>query len=354
MSRVYEALRRAEDEHAGSEQGTIESASASEASRLLFASRVLTKPDSTPTGAVQTKPPFVVLERNDRRSKSTPSPTITGESTYSEKLPSSCGTYGKCESLGPLLVIGHREYPTVAEQFHRLSLNLRNWAMENDKRVFTVISALSQDGKSFVAANLAASLAIGGSPVILVDADLRQPVLHHSFNKQPGHGLIGYLRGQTDFTSCLQQTSLSGLLLVPAGGTSATPAELLAGTRMRDFIREARSMNPAHYIVIDSPACTMVPEPEILNRLGDASVVVVSANRTPRELVKQTIETIGGTTVCGLVLNRYEPPYSAVAHYPDRYTLRRGAGVSIRARMSTIKGSWIAQGRKMIRSLIGV
>jgi Mrp family chromosome partitioning ATPase len=68
----------------------------------------------------------------------------------------------------------------------------------------------------------------------------------------------------------------------------------------------------------------LVPEAQILNRLGDASLVVVAANQTPRELVKQTIQAIGETPVIGLVLNRFESPYSAIANYPYSYKLHRG------------------------------
>ena len=78
-------------------------------------------------------------------------------------------------------------------------------------------------------------------------------------------------------------------------------------------------MVPAPYVIIDTPATSAVPEPQILARLSDALVIVVAANRTPREHVKQAIENAAGTTIFGIALNRFEPPHSTIAHYPDKY-----------------------------------
>jgi Mrp family chromosome partitioning ATPase len=152
-----------------------------------------------------------------------------------------------------------------------------------------------------------------------VDADLRASSLHHTFNLVVMKGLIDYLDRTTDLTGCLHATSVSGLWLVPAGGTIGAPAEALGGQRMRDFMGEARAMVPAHYVIIDTSAATAVPEPQILARLSDALVIVVAANRTPRELVKQTIENAAEATIFGIALNRFEPPRSTVARYPRKY-----------------------------------
>ncbi len=78
-------------------------------------------------------------------------------------------------------------------------------------------------------------------------------------------------------------------------------------------------MVPPHYLIVDAPAASSVPEPQILGGLMDALVVVVAANHTPRELVRQTIEKVEGTKVFGIVLNRFEPPHSSLVRYPYKY-----------------------------------
>lgn len=92
---------------------------------------------------------------------------------------------------------------------------------------------------------------------------------------------------------------------------------------MRDFVNEVRAAVPAPYVIFDTPAASAVPEPQILARLSDALVIVVAANRTPRELVKQTIENAAEATIFGIALNRFEPPRSTLVHYPGKYTLQK-------------------------------
>jgi capsular exopolysaccharide synthesis family protein len=322
MSRVYEALRKAESQRSIEEQPTIGLGVASETIGPSTAGRARSQIDFTVAAPLRSKWMRTAPEQIDQH------PNVSASSAHSFVT----NAYGEepvaphsdRENRGPLLVIGNLLYPAAAEQFHRLSLTLQSWATDNDKRIFTIMSALSEDGKSFVALNLAASLAMSGNRVILVDCDLRQPTLHRSFNMETSRGLMGYLEGEIAFSECVQSTAIPRFSLVQAGGTSYTPAELLGGRRMKDFIREARSTDPATYLILDSPASSLVPEAQILNRLGDASLVVVAANQTPRELVKQTIQAIGETPVIGLVLNRFESPYSAIAHYPYSYKLHRG------------------------------
>ncbi len=221
---------------------------------------------------------------------------------------------------GPRLVVGCREYAAAAEQFHVFGRRLHDWAVNHDKRTFAITSALSGEGKSFIALNLAVSLARSGNRVILVDADLRAPSLHRFFNLAAMSGLVDYLEGDADFNRCLHPTAIERLWLVPAGGTSREPAEALGGERMREFMREARAMVPASYVIIDTSAASAVPEAQLVARQSDALVIVVAANRTPREMVRRTIENATGTTIFGIALNRFEPPRSTVVHYPDKYT----------------------------------
>jgi capsular exopolysaccharide synthesis family protein len=225
----------------------------------------------------------------------------------------------------PVLVVGRSEfqYRKVIEQLHLLAVDLQSWSEEHDKRVFMLSSALSGEGKSFVALNLAVSLARIGNRVVLVDADLRAPTLHRALSLTPTCGLVRYLAGEADFKACLHSTQIPGLSLVPAGGTSYTPTETFARPRMREFVRELRGMVPQHYVILDAPAAAAVPESQILNRIIDAIVVVVAANRTPRALVKPTIEKAAGTAIYGIVLNRFETFHSAATgYYPEKYSRR--------------------------------
>ncbi len=301
MSRVYEALKKAESQRAGAELRIAEPASIAEA------------PASPPTNGMPLSNGAPLRADTLRADYAQPG----GEQEFPLLEPASAPPKGH---RGPMLIVGQRQYAVAAEHFHVFGRRVQDWATLHDKRIFTITSALTGEGKSFVSLNLAASLARLGNRVILVDADLRASALHHSFNLVVMKGLIDYLNGTTDLSGCLYATPIPGLWLVPAGGAIRAPAEALGGQRMRDFLSEARALVPAPYVIIDTPAASAVPEPQILAQLSDALVIVVAANRTPRELVKQTIENAAGATIFGIALNRFEPPRSTVIHYPDKYT----------------------------------
>ena len=300
MSRVYEALTRAHNQQAGPDEPSTRK------------HQIVDKSGERADGPIPILRPRVAE-------------CFPGEEDPALPILESATPSLAAQVRGPALVVGRcqPEYRKVVEQFHLFAVGLQNWAADNSKRVFMLTSALSGEGKSFMAINLAASLARIGNRVLLIDADLRSPTLHRAFNLAPLRGLFSYLTEEADFRSCLHSTQIPGLLLVAADGTSYTPTEALAGSRMREFVREARSLVPPHFIIIDAPAAAAVPESQILNGLIDALVVVVAANRTPRAQVKQTIEKAAGTQIYGIALNRFELPHSAVrSYYPEKYANR--------------------------------
>lgn len=302
MSRVYEALKKAESQRARADLRIADAASIAEAPAIAPANGT-TISNGKPLRAD-------TLSTDDAQRKRGQEFSLLEPAVAPSR-----------DQRGPMLVVGHPEHEAAAEHFHVFGRRLQDWASKHDKRVFTITSALSNEGKSFVSLNLAASLARLGNRVILVDADLRASSLHRSFNLVAMNGLIDYLNGTADMSGCLHETPIPELLLVPAGGAIRAPAEAVGGQRMRDFLNELRAMIPAPYVIIDTPATSAVPEPQILARLSDALVIVVAANRTPRELVKQTIENAAETTIFGIVLNRFEPPHSTIVNYPDKYAL---------------------------------
>jgi capsular exopolysaccharide synthesis family protein len=302
MSRVYEALKKAESQRARADLRVADAASIPEAPASL--------PANGTTAFKGTPLPADTPRADDaRRGRQQESPLLA---------PAVVPSRGQ---RSPTLVVGRPEYEAAAEHFHVFGRRLQDWATTHGKRVFTITSALSNEGKSFVSLNLAASLARLGNRVILVDADLRASSLHRAFNLVTMKGLIDYLNGTADLNSCLHETPIPGLWLVPAGGAMRAAAEAVGSQRMRDFLSEVRAMVPAPFVIIDTPAASAVPEPQILARLSDALVIVVAANGTPRELVKQTIENTAETTIFGIAFNRFEPPRSTLVHYPEKYTL---------------------------------
>jgi capsular exopolysaccharide synthesis family protein len=209
----------------------------------------------------------------------------------------------------------------ASEQFQVLRSNLEGWSAEQGRAVILVTSALPGEGKSFVALNLAVALSDAGSNVLLVDADLRAPSLHLPFNLVPRSGLLPYLEGKAEFPDSVTPTSSPRLGLIAAAGVTLSGPEAFASSRMRALIQSTRELTPPHFVLIDTPAALAAPEAQILAKLADAALLVVGANNTPRAAITDTLELMKGVSKIMVVLNRFQPTYSAAKNL--RYTAAR-------------------------------
>jgi Mrp family chromosome partitioning ATPase len=144
-----------------------------------------------------------------------------------------------------------------------------------------------------------------------VDADLRNPVLHRSLHVEPSRGLLAYLAKGAELADCLYPTRLPGLKLLPAGGVAGFAPGVFASSRTRGCIDAIRALDSQPYVLIDAPPVLAAPEVQILASVSDTLMMVVAANSTPRSAFLKALETIKGTPLFGVVLNRFEMPFSA-------------------------------------------
>jgi hypothetical protein len=147
----------------------------------------------------------------------------------------------------PLLAL--EEYSPAGEQYKILREQIKKIASERGSRILAVTSPLKGDGKSTVAANLAATIALDyEQQVLVIDGDLRGPSIHQFFGIESTPGLVEYLTSDsgTDGMSYIQKTSISGLRIFTAGKSSIHASELLAKERMKALMREIRAGLPDH------------------------------------------------------------------------------------------------------------
>jgi capsular exopolysaccharide synthesis family protein len=229
---------------------------------------------------------------------------------------------GKKESPYPMLVIGAEAMARLAEPFHSLRITLDSWRADKTSNVLLVTSALSGEGKSFVAFNLAACFASAGTRTLFIDADLRSSIISRALNAESNAGLGNYLETSIRFEGCVCETSMPELFLLPAGnttGSNAKAAQLLGSERMRQLLSTLRTSGTYGLVILDTAAAESVPDPYLMMPFVDAVLPVVAANSTPREVVKQMLQRIDPVPVVGMVLNRFEPPRSRRAsHYYPR------------------------------------
>lgn len=164
---------------------------------------------------------------------------------------------GRKVAFYPMLVIGAEGMLRSAEPFHSLRITLDNRRADKSTTVLLVTSALSGEGKSFVAFNLAACFASAGTRTLFVDADLRSSIISHALNVESKVGLGNYLEASLRLESCVYGTSMSELFVLPAGnvtGTNTGSAHLLGGERMRQLLSTLRNSGTYGLIILDTAA----------------------------------------------------------------------------------------------------
>jgi succinoglycan biosynthesis transport protein ExoP len=191
----------------------------------------------------------------------------------------------------------------AAEAFRQLRTNFRFIDVDNPIRTVVITSANEGEGKSTVAANLARVLANAGQDTVLVDADLRRPVVAGVYGVDSQIGLAQVLVGDVTADEALQETSIEHLKVMSAGRVPHNPSELLGSLRMQQLLHElARD----HLVVLDAPPLLPVTDAALLAAIADGAMVVFAIGTTYKEqarLAKRRLEQTGGRML-GVVLNR--------------------------------------------------
>ena len=198
-----------------------------------------------------------------------------------------------------------------AEQFKMLRNNILFPTAGPAPRTILVTSSRPGEGKSFVSANLAVSIAMNiNKHVLLIDCDLRKPDLHRVFGFADVPGLSDYLSGQWPLDSLLLKTTVEKLTLLPGGPVAPNPSELASSERMSAMLAEVKQRYHDRLIVIESPPPGLAAETSFLARQVDGILLVVKHGKTPKEDVEDLVETVGSEKILGVVINYLDMPLS--------------------------------------------
>jgi protein-tyrosine kinase len=187
-----------------------------------------------------------------------------------------------------------------------------------------VTSTREGEGKTFVALNLAFSLAAERDrSVILIDADPAKSSIEHLLGLQVEHGLMDLLQdGAVALEDVLLPTSVTGLSIMPAGHHHALAAELFASDRMGTLLHTLGRFAPHGIVILDAPPVLATSEPSALARHVDQAVLVVEADKTSRAAISEALNLIAMCPHIGLVLNKARFRFGAVrfgAYYKKYY-----------------------------------
>jgi protein-tyrosine kinase len=200
------------------------------------------------------------------------------------------------------------------EQFRSLRSHIYQAHYEIPIKTILIASGMPAEGKSFVAANLAVSLARNGTNnILLIDGDMRRPTLHDLLGAPDSPGLSDYLEGTVDLIDIMQRDSnpenaddaevsgLCNLTFIPSGKSRDNSSELVANHRIEEMIATVSSR--FDWILIDSPPTLAVTDAVDLARAANAVLLVARGGSTPYDVARRTQAAFSKARILGFVLN---------------------------------------------------
>jgi non-specific protein-tyrosine kinase len=192
-----------------------------------------------------------------------------------------------------------------ADRLKILRTQILSVMKENGVNSLLVTSANPGEGKTLTAINLAISFShqINGT-VLLVDADIRKPMIHNYFGLGELPGLSDYLIGKAEIADILVNPGMDRLVILPGGRPLTNSAELIDSARMKALFKEMKQRYRDRYIIFDSAPVLTSADPLVFANFVDRILVVVEAEKTKRQDVKKVFDILKDKPVIGTVLNK--------------------------------------------------
>jgi protein-tyrosine kinase len=191
----------------------------------------------------------------------------------------------------------------ASEAYRTLRTNIQFAGLDHPCRSILVTSATAGEGKTTTAANLAIVMAQAGSPVCLVDSDLRRPNLHRLFGLDNTRGLTTALLEDLPFAQVARPTRVPNLAILTSGPLPPNPAELVGSKRMRELLEGASST--FDLVLCDSPPILAVSDPVALAAQCDGVILAVRVGTVAQDMVRRAAEQVAAVKgkILGVLLN---------------------------------------------------
>lgn len=201
------------------------------------------------------------------------------------------------------LIVEKQPKSPVSEQFRTVRTNIMYSNIDTEIKTVLVTSATPGAGKSTTAANLAVAYAQSGKRTVLIDADLRRPTMHYTFEMTNQRGMSTAIVNDVPVENIVRETEIENLDLITSGPIPPNPSELLSSNKMMHLLKTF-SM---HYdmVIIDSPPLLAVTDAQVLSKITDGTVLVTNVaenNRDRLQDAKNLLEK-ADANILGVVMN---------------------------------------------------
>ena len=183
-----------------------------------------------------------------------------------------------------------------------------------------ITSTARDEGKTTTAINTAISFTKSDAKVVVIDADMRKPVLHKIFKLDNSTGLSTYLSGNMEFSEdLLKTTEIPHLSVITSGPTSPNPIELLSSYRLGELIRNL--CQNYDFILIDTPPVLGISDALIVSQHTDGVIMVIKSGETPKEAAQEAKKMLEGVNakILGVVLNSINQGIMRYSYYYNYY-----------------------------------
>jgi capsular exopolysaccharide synthesis family protein len=205
------------------------------------------------------------------------------------------------------LIINKNPKASISESFRTIRTNMEFMLpSKKKKRIISVTSTVSGEGKTFVTLNLAGVIALSDTKVIILDLDMRKPKIHLAFDEDNHAGVSTILIGKHKLLDCVRKTSIDSLDYIGAGPTPPNPSELIMRPEFDLLLKELHQ--DYDVIVIDTPPVGLVTDGILVMKKADLPVYVVRADYSKRYFVKNINKLVNNNNFSKLsiVLNAFK------------------------------------------------
>lgn len=191
----------------------------------------------------------------------------------------------------------------ISEQYRTIRTNIHYSTVDKNVRTLMVTSSGPGEGKSTTVANLAVTFAQQGKKVLLVDADMRKPTVHYTFNQTNTFGMTSVLTKQVSLEEAISETSVENLSVLTSGPIPPNPSELLSSKSMEQIFQSSEEL--FDIILFDTPPLLAVTDAQILANRCDGTVLVVYSGKTEKDQLLKAKELLDSaqSNLLGVVVN---------------------------------------------------